>query len=149
MDQSTLTNHEQCPHCSRFDNRGVTVNGVIIRDGKILLIRRGVEPWKGMWALPGGFVEWDETTEDAVRRELKEEIALDVQKVKLIGAFSDPARHPKQVINLSYLIEAYTGEPQHGDDAAEVKWFALDELPETMACDHKSIIEFALSSWSK
>jgi ADP-ribose pyrophosphatase YjhB (NUDIX family) len=134
--------NQPCPSCNRFANRGVSVDAVIVRDNKVLLIQRGVEPDKGSWGVPGGYVGWDESTEDAVKREVKEETNLDVDNIKLVGIYSDPKRHPKQVINIVYLVRA-NGELEHGDDAENAKWVLLDELPEQMALDHRQSIEDA------
>lgn len=130
-----LDRNEPCPHCGRFANCGVTVDAVIIRDKVVLLIKRGVEPHKGLWATPGGYVEWDESAEDIVRREVKEETGLNVKKLKQIGVYSSPDRHPKQAINILYAVDV---EP--GDDAEDAQWFSLDSLPDKLAFDHKQNI---------
>ncbi len=135
---------QQCPHCGRFSNRGVSIDAVIIQDDKVLLIQRGVEPNKGFWATPGGYVEWDETTEQTVAREVKEETGLNVELCQLVGVRSSPDRHPKQVINLIYRVTVKQGDPRAGDDAQDVKWFPLNSLPEPLALDHKQNIEDAL-----
>ena len=132
-----------CPTCHSYPNRGVSIDAVIIKDNQILLIRRGVEPNKGFWGTPGGFVEWNESTEDTVIREVKEETNRIVTSTKLIGVYSSPHRHPKQVINLVYLVTVADGETKHGDDAMDLKWFSLDALPDPMALDHKQNIEDA------
>jgi 8-oxo-dGTP diphosphatase len=134
-----LKNNEQCPACGRFANRGVTIDAIIVREGKILLIKRGVEPFAGFWALPGGYVEWDETTEDAVKREVQEETGFEVTSLKLIGVYSKPERHPRQCIDIAYLVEV-NGEVKVGDDAVEFKWESLENISE-LAFDHKKIIE--------
>lgn len=138
-----LSRNEACPHCGRFANRGVSIDAVIIKNNNILLIQRGVEPNKGFWGTPGGYVEWDESAEETAKREVKEETGLDVLDVKLAGVYSNPGRHPKQVINILYLAQVADGEPKVGDDAKDVKWFPLDSLPEKMALDHKQNIEDA------
>lgn len=138
-----LPRNEACPHCGRFANRGISIDAVIIKDGKVLLVQRGVEPNKGRWGTPGGYVEWDESTEDTVKREVKEETGLTVMGVKLVGVYSDPDRHPKQVINIVYLAEVGDGGPVAGDDAEAVEWFALNALPEEMALDHRQNIQDA------
>src|SRR3989338_7876697 len=97
-----LKRYEQCPHCGRFANRGISIDAVIIIDNKVLLIQRGVEPYKGYWGTPGGYVDWDESTEETVKREVKEEVGLDVTEAKLVGVYSSPTRHQKQVINIVY-----------------------------------------------
>jgi len=139
-----LSKNQQCPNCGRYANRGVSIDAVIINGNKVLLIQRGVEPNKGFWGTPGGYVEWDESLEETVKREVKEETNLEVSDVKLVGVYSSPTRHPKQVINLVYLVSVKDGEPKHGDDALNAKWFLLSELPNPMALDHKQNIQDAI-----
>ena len=136
--------NDPCATCGRFDNRGVSIDAVIIRDSKILLIKRGVEPFKGFWATPGGYVSWDESTEEAVAREVYEETGLSVTGTKLVCVRSQPSRHPKQTINIVYLAEVSDGEAAPSDDATEVKWFALDSIPENLAFDHAQNITDAI-----
>lgn len=135
-----LPNNIPCPHCGRYNNRAVTVDAVIIKDNKILLIKRGAEPDKHLWGTPGGHVDWDETIEDAVRREVKEELGVNAVSLKQIGIYSDPNRHPKQCINIPYGVNI-EGEIKTGDDAKEYRWFELDNLPKPLAFDHEKIIE--------
>jgi len=121
----------------------VTVDGVIIKNGKILLIKRRNEPFKGMWALPGGFVEYGERVEDAVIREIREETGLNARIKKLIGVYSDPKRDPRgHTISIVFLLEA-EGEAKGGDDAMEAKFFDLNNLP-PLAFDHEKIIKDAI-----
>lgn len=138
-----IPNDIKGPHCGRYANRGISIHAVIVRDNQILLIQRGAEPFRGYWGTPGGYVSWDETTEETVKREVKEETGLDVLSTKLVGVYSAPARHPKQVINLVYLTKIGDGQLKHYDDALDAKWFSLDELPEQMALDHKQNIQDA------
>ena len=77
---------EWCEGCARYNSRNVTCNAAVIRDGKILLVLRDTEPQKGSWCLPGGYLQWDETAEEAVVRELKEETGLDGGVIRLLGA---------------------------------------------------------------
>lgn len=113
---------------------------IITRGDHVLLVKRGAEPFKGAWGIFGGFIEWDETPEDAVRRETKEEAGVDVTSMKLLGVYGDPARHPRQVITLVYKVEVM-GEPQAGDDAEEVKWVDFNAIPEDLAFDHYQILK--------
>ncbi len=109
----------------------------------IVLIKRKNLPFKGCYALPGGFVEVGETTEEAVCRESMEETGLKIKVLDLIGVYSDPARDPRgHVVSVSYLAKGY-GNPNYGSDAQSVKIFALDELPQ-LAFDHLTIIRDAL-----
>lgn len=138
---NTVTN--KCSQCGEHKNRGVSVDAVVIRGKKILLIKRGNEPFKDHWALPGGYVDWNETTEEAVAREVMEETGLKVISSSLVGVYSAPSRHPKQVINLAYRVET-SGEPQAADDALEFKWFSIADLPSELAFDHSKIIRDSL-----
>lgn len=141
--------NEPCPECGNFTNRGLTIDAVIVKDGAILLIRRRVEPFKGYWATPGGYVGWDETVDEVVKREVKEETNLDVNEIHFVGVYSLPDRHPNQAINLLYLVKVKEGEPIKGDDAEEVKWFSLDSLPPDLAFDHSQNIKDALGVINK
>ena len=133
---------EACLHCGRYANRGVSIDAVIVDNKKVLLIQRGVEPNKGYWGTPGGYVCWDESAEEAVVREVKEETNLDVIDTKLVGVYSSPSRHPKQVINLLYTVKVdNVSKLEVGDDASGAKWFSLDELPSKIALDHKQNIK--------
>jgi ADP-ribose pyrophosphatase YjhB (NUDIX family) len=135
----SVPDDQQCPDCGRFKNRGLAVDAVIVRDGKILLGKRGGEPCKGMWATIGGFNEWGETLEETVAREVMEEAGLTVTACHLLNVYSDPARDPRQVVAVAYVVET-TGEPVAGDDIEEVKWVPLDEVPTELALDHAKII---------
>ena len=121
----------------------VTVDGVLIRDGKILLIRRKNEPFKDKWALPGGFVEYGERVEEAVIREFEEETGMKARIKKLLGVYSAPDRDPRgHTISIVFLLDA-EGEIKAGDDASEAKFFDLDNLP-PLAFDHEKIVEDAV-----
>lgn len=120
----------------------------------VLLIERGKEPWKGMWATPGGFVEIDETAESAAHRELEEETGLKGIVLEQFHTFSEVDRDPRgRVISVSFVgcIEKDLWVPVAGDDAAHVSWFPIDALP-ALAADHSNIIQKAkemLFLWKK
>jgi len=121
----------------------LTVDGVLIQNDSILLVQRKNIPFQGSWALPGGFVEYGETTEDAVVREILEETGLRVKILKLIGIYSDPHRDPRgHTVTAAYLIDQIGGSLHAGDDAGDVKFFKRDELPE-LAFDHAIIVKDA------
>jgi ADP-ribose pyrophosphatase YjhB (NUDIX family) len=136
-----LPNNQPCPHCGRYNVRAVTLDAVTVNStDQILLVKRGREPYKGFWGNPGGHLDWDETTEEGAIRELKEETGLDAQSITFLNIYTKPERHPKQAISIAYLIKA-SGEPKAADDADEVQWYDLSDLPEQLAFDHKTIIE--------
>lgn len=112
---------------------------------EILLIQRKNPPFAQFWALPGGFMEIDETLEQAAVRELGEETGVSVPKLRQIHTFSAVDRDPRgRVVSVCFLAELEEKvPPQAGDDAQQAHWFPLDQLPE-MAFDHLSIIEHAL-----
>ena len=116
----------------------------LIRDitGRLLLIRRGRPPFEGTWALPGGFVEYGETTEEACVRETREETGLAVEIEGLAGVYSRPDRDPRgHTVSVVYRCRAVDGDIRGGDDAAEARWFTPDELPGiALAFDHAEIV---------
>lgn len=132
-------NDKPCPCCNNFPNRGVSVDAIIIEEGKILLIKRGMDPFKGYWALPGGYVDWDETVEEGVKREVLEETGLSVKSLKFVGLYSNPDRHSKQCITIAYVVDVQ-GNIKVGDDAVDFKWQAIESMPE-LAFDHGQIIK--------
>ncbi len=127
-----------------YKNPKLTVDGVIIKDEKILLIRRKNEPFRGQWALPGGFVEYGETVEEAVVREAEEETGLRTAVEKLVGVYSDPERDPRgHTVSVVYFVSTGGETPRGNDDALEAKFFDLDDLP-PLAFDHDKIIKDAV-----
>lgn len=108
----------------------------------VLLIQRGIEPFKGKWALPGGFVNMDELLETACKRELQEETGLHVEKMTQFKTFDainrDPRHRTISVVFSTELPEKVS--VSGGDDAANAKWFSINDLPK-MAFDHKEILE--------
>ena len=109
-------------------------------DGEIVLVRRGVEPFKGMWALPGGGVEIGERVEEAAIREAKEETGLDIRLEGLVGVYSDPKRDPRgHVVSIVYHAVPVGGIFRANTDAAEViKTAPRADFP--LAFDHAQIL---------
>ena len=112
--------------------------------GRVLLIRRGNEPYKGRYALPGGFVDMGETVEDACRRELLEETGVAAKRLKLVGVYSDPSRDPRgPTVSVAFLARLRSAVATAGDDAAAAEWFkSWRRLP--LAFDHGLILADAM-----
>lgn len=113
----------------------------------VLLIERGNAPFKGCWALPGGFVEMDEDLDAAAARELQEETHLEGIELHQLYAFGAPDRDPRhRTITIAYWgIDNSEKSATAGDDAANLQWFALEKLP-PLAFDHDKIIAKALDT---
>lgn len=134
--------------CYKYPRPAVTTDCVIFgHDGavmKLLLIKRGNEPYKDKWAFPGGFLNMDESAEEGVKREVKEETGLNLDRVEQIHTFTNPDRDPRgRVITIAYFAKIEIREVKGGDDAKEARWFNLDSLPE-LAFDHDQILKMAL-----
>jgi 8-oxo-dGTP diphosphatase len=132
----------------RYQHLAVTTDCVIFayedRTLKVLLVRRGREPFKGAWAFPGGFLKADETATDGALRELKEETSLETSAIRELGVFSDVDRDPRErVVTIAYYALVKPSEVMGGDDADEARWFPVDALP-TLAFDHRKIFEAAM-----
>jgi len=125
---------------TRYQNPALTVDAVWIRRGRVLLVERGREPFRGMWALPGGFVELEETVEQAVVREVREETGMNVRPVGLVGVYSGPDRDPrKPTTTVAFLVRGPAGRPRGGDDAATAEWVPLARA-RPLAFDHDRIL---------
>jgi 8-oxo-dGTP diphosphatase len=127
-----------CPRCGWIDwvNPAPTVSVLILRGARILLVRRAFSPARGAWDVPGGFIERGETIERAARREVREEVGVDVRIERFIGIFPDtygPQRRPS--LNIYYLgrLRRAGSRVRAGDDASECRWFPLDRVPRRMA----------------
>ena len=125
------------------DHPVVGVGGVVIHDNRVLLIRRGSEPLKGQWSIPGGTLELGETLEDGVRRELREETSLEVRVLDLIEVFERifpdakanpssppavPSRPQYHFVIVDYLCEAVAGSPRAGSDVTDVALVGEEDL---------------------
>ena len=127
----------------QYPRAALTVDAILIsKQNSVLLIERGREPYKGKWALPGGFIEMDEPLEVACQRELEEETGIRVGALKQFKAFGAVDRDPRHR-TISVLFYAFTDDElvaNAGDDAAKAQWFSIHELPE-LAFDHQLILD--------
>jgi 8-oxo-dGTP diphosphatase len=126
-----------------FNSPALAADCVIFQGKGVLLIKRGNEPFKGHYALPGGGVEIGETVEQACIREMQEETGLEISRLRLIGVYSRPDRDPRgHVVSIAFLAEADLSQMKAGSDAAEVElvenWRECE-----LAFDHRAIIEAA------
>lgn len=134
-----------------YPRPSVTVDALVftIRQERlhVALISRGVEPYKGTWAIPGGFVRPNETLEAAAKRELQEEVGVEDVYLEQLYTFGDPDRDPRGwVITVAYfaLVASENLADLAADtDAADARWFSLDALPE-LAFDHRQILDLAV-----
>ena len=133
----------------RYPRPMLTADCVVIgrrEDGSrsLLLIRRGNEPYKGKWALPGGFMEMDETLEQCARRELQEETGCEWSgPLTELGSFSRVDRDPRgRTVTVAFMAEMEEMSVAGGDDAREARWFPLSQLP-SLAFDHEEIVQTA------
>lgn len=118
----------------------------VVRDarGRILLVTRANSPFRGRLALPGGFVNRDESVEDACRREVKEETGLTLNRLRLVGVYSDPGRDPRgPTCSVAFFASVRTSAVKGGDDARDAAWVA-DWKSANLAFDHRAIITDAL-----
>ena len=140
---------EEKNYCYKYPHPAVTSDCVIFGfDGvaiKVLLIQRGIEPYKGKWAFPGGFMNIDETIEECAKRELEEETGLKASSVEQFHTFSDVNRDPRErVITVAHYALVRLEEVKGGDDARSAQWFAMNEIP-SLAFDHDRILRIAVN----
>lgn len=128
----------------------LTVDIVIFSAGyeprKVLLIKRKNDPFRDRWAIPGGFVDYDESLEAAARRELYEETGVDNAALRQVRTFGKPGRDPRgRTVSVIYAaaVEEERADIKAGDDAKEAAWFDIADLPE-LAFDHEEILKFTI-----
>lgn len=136
----------------KYERPAVTVDIVLFSTKgqmpNVLLIQRKNDPFKGRWAIPGGFIEMDETLKQSATRELKEETGVNIseEKLKQLYTFGDPNRDPRhRTITVVYLaiVDPDDVKLRAASDASDTKWFPCDDLPQ-LAFDHQKILDMAL-----
>jgi 8-oxo-dGTP diphosphatase len=141
------------PHCATCDityyqNAKPTASVLPIKDSKVLLSKRGREPFKGQYEVIGGFLEANEAPQDGALREAKEETALDMRIISLLGVYVDRyGDDGDYTLNLHFLAEVTGGTMQAQDDAAALEWMSIDDLPETIAFQNNRDSLHDLQKW--
>jgi len=144
-------NHERlisqtCAVCGavHFRNAKPCAGALVVRDGRVLLGRRAVEPGRGCWDIPGGFLNpWEHPSEAAVR-EVREETGLDVRLTRLLDIVIDTYHDRDYTLNLYWVGEILGGQERAADDLCELRWFTPDELPGELAFPHCALV---LQAW--
>ena len=139
----SASEHRENPVCSvcgfvDYRNPKPCVAILIVRENKILLGSRAISPAKGMWDIPGGFIDTAESAEEAVIREAFEETTLHVRITGFLGSISDTyGTKQEPTLNLCFITEIEDGQPQAKSDVESLKWFDFNDLPSSMAFTHQ------------
>lgn len=135
---------EQLIH--RWNSPSVAADSIVLRNGKVLLVKRMKDPYKDYYALPGGILDDEETLEECALRELREETGIEGRVDGLLAILSDPARDPRvRMVSAVFVVDYVSGEPRGGDDAAEALFMDIDRLP-ALAYDHDRAMALFRSS---
>ena len=134
----TKDKNYKCESCKFmfWQNSKPTVTAIIIRNGKVLLGKRSINPYKGYWDPPGGFLEDGEDPEQGLKREMKEELGVDIKIKKFIGVFIDKFYDQDDWYNalcLHYLCDIEKGNPRPLEEVSELQWFSLNNIPSRIA----------------
>jgi ADP-ribose pyrophosphatase YjhB (NUDIX family) len=124
-----------CPKCEfvDFHNPSPAAGAVVVLDGKLLLVRRAADPYKGDWCIPAGFMEWDESPQHCAERELKEETGLDIVIGEIFNVYSGTDDPRTNAVLILYFGRVVGGIATAGDDASEVAFFRIGEIPANIA----------------
>jgi len=118
-----------------YQNSKPTASAIITKGNKVLLTKRAVEPKKGYWDAPGGFLEKDEHPEAGLKREMREELSVEIKIIRPLGIYMGEylQEHPESTLNLYYLAKIKKGKIRPADDITEARWFSKDEIPQRLA----------------
>lgn len=159
---SIMTWFKFCPNCGKTDlksqgdnaqicqgcgfihyfNPAPTVAALIVKDGQLLLGKRAKEPHQGAWDLPGGFIDPGETIEQALLREISEELKVQINLDRYLASFPDVyGKSGINTVNIYFVCSLVSGQPQPGDDVVECRWFPLNNLPTNIEfeCNRQAI----------
>jgi 8-oxo-dGTP diphosphatase len=134
---------QKCERCGRiqYHTAAPCAGALIVKDGRVLLVKRGIEPFKGYWDIPGGFLAAGEHPRDGMLREVREETGLEVRVIRLLGVYMDRYGNDadsEYTLNHYYVVEPIGGMPRAADDAVELRWFAFNEIPkDQIAFEHE------------
>jgi 8-oxo-dGTP diphosphatase len=131
---------QHCGVCGawHYHNSKPCAGALVVQNGRVLLAQRGVEPFKGHWDVPGGFLKAGEHPEEGTRRELLEETGLEIRTTDLLGMYMDTyGEGSYYTLNLYYIATVVRGELRVMDDVAALEWFSLDDLPNEYAFQHQ------------
>ncbi|MBI3977808.1 MAG: NUDIX domain-containing protein [Chloroflexi bacterium] len=140
---------QPCQGCGRthYHHSRPCAGAIVVRDGRVLLVRRAVEPFRGWWDIPGGFLQPGEHPEQGACRELLEETGLVIRPLRPLGVFLDRYGEAGDwTLNHYYVAEVIGGEPHAADDAVELAWFSATALPTNVAFRHSQAV---LDAWRR
>lgn len=143
---------QQCQSCGaiHYKNSKPTSSVLAVKESKVLLVKRGIDPFKGWWDIPGGFLESGEHPVDGAKREFLEETGLEIKLTHLLGIWmSKYGPIDIDIMNLCYTAEVVGGIESPSSDAVELKWFELDGLPDKIAFDWSPLAINKLIDWHK
>lgn len=124
-----------------FHNPVPAAGAIVIKDGRLLLVRRAEQPYKNDWCIPAGYMEWDESPRRCAERELKEETGLDIRAGEVFEVYSGTDDPRTNAVLILYMCEVIGGAPIAGDDAAELRYCSRDEIPTNIAFEaHRQAI---------
>jgi len=140
-----------CVACGRVHHHNAKpcAGALVVRDKRVLLVQRAIQPFLGCWDIPGGFLEEDEHPETGAVREVQEETGLEVRLTGLFGFYVDRYGYSGEgdyCLNIYFLADVVGGQEYPDDDVADLAWFAPDELPEEIAFDHARVV---LADWTR
>jgi 8-oxo-dGTP diphosphatase len=139
-----------CPACDfvDFHNPAPAAGAVVILEGKLLMVKRASDPYQGDWCIPAGFIEWEESPRHCAERELKEETGLDIVAGKIFNVYSGTDDPRTNALLILYFGSIAGGTPIAGDDASEVAFFGLQEIPSNIAfLAHRQAIADLISEY--
>jgi 8-oxo-dGTP diphosphatase len=125
-----------------YPRPAVTIDIILEKEGKLLMVKRKKDPFKGLLCIPGGFVNVGEKVECAVKREAYEETNLQVEPVEILGVYSDPKRDPRgHTISIAFIGKITGGAEKAGDDASSIEWISVNDNELQLAFDHRRILQ--------